>query len=316
MQQSPNSERKANDHTFTEEELWLLIDIVSDHPIVWDVRLAEHSNRELKNREWDKIAKELNSSVSVNDIINKVRNLKTQYKRERNKEIQSSKDGIKRNGCWKYYEKMKFLEDVVLFQQSSKLFPDENSSFTSGQKRQLSQTDFQSNISEDDRKRDRPQLTLEKEKRIELLSNILESNYLCQDDTTEKKIEKIHEWNDVIEKTKISTTPEEAREFFSEIMKTFRLESDLINKDEYDLCNEINEKKNHKKYEERLATLSDMTASQVFGAFVGKMIDGLPKNNQMTLCVIVLSMINDAQRLPVDKLIEKYEKIHLRKHRK
>ncbi|KAK9872235.1 hypothetical protein WA026_017038 [Henosepilachna vigintioctopunctata] len=100
-------------------KLEVLIDAVSINPVLYDRKHKDAKNQDVKLKTWKKIA--LNLGIPVSDCINKWKNLREKYARER-KYRRSNLYGKK----WHLFDKLLFLEDHITNRRNFVRAPIEN----------------------------------------------------------------------------------------------------------------------------------------------------------------------------------------------
>nr|XP_023028610.1 uncharacterized protein LOC111516713 [Leptinotarsa decemlineata] len=94
------------------ENTYKLIELYREHPLLWDPKNKDYKNRYKKADALKEISLELNIK-SVADVEKKIRNINSQYKRERRnyKKMKKSGAGKHFTSKWFGYELLSFLQD-------------------------------------------------------------------------------------------------------------------------------------------------------------------------------------------------------------
>ena len=110
------SSRKIS-HVWLEKEVILLLELYHRFPILWHIHSSDNKKRNIRKIYIRKIQEGLSTSIptiTIEDIKDKIHNLRTQYQKERKKIRSSSKRGVGLNDMHKskflFYEKMTFLD--------------------------------------------------------------------------------------------------------------------------------------------------------------------------------------------------------------
>ena len=110
------SSRKKS-RIWLEKEVILLLELYHRFPILWHIHSSDNKKRNIRNIYIRKIQEGLSTSIptiTIEDIKEKIHNLRTQYQKERKKIRSSSKKGEGLNDMHKskflFYEKMTFLD--------------------------------------------------------------------------------------------------------------------------------------------------------------------------------------------------------------
>ncbi|XP_058448289.1 uncharacterized protein LOC131428387 [Malaya genurostris] len=98
------------DNTINEQ----FIKLVKETPILWNIRLRDYRNRDMKIQKWAEIGAPFN--ISGTDAYKKFVALREKYKREQ--KLRESKN-ISQSESWRLYESLKFL-DTVSFSRDRK----------------------------------------------------------------------------------------------------------------------------------------------------------------------------------------------------
>ena len=110
------SSRKKS-RIWLEKEVILLLELYHRFPILWHIHSSDNKKRNIRNIYIRKIQEGLSTSIptiTIEDIKEKIHNLRTQYQKERKKIRLSTKKGEGLNDMHKskflFYEKMTFLD--------------------------------------------------------------------------------------------------------------------------------------------------------------------------------------------------------------
>ena len=104
--------------TNSQEFLKEIIGMYHELPCLWKVKSKDYSNKIAKNKAYDKLVekfKEVNPSATREDVVNKIKSMRTVWKKEC-KKVESSKksgsgeDEIYVPSLW-YYDLLEFLKD-------------------------------------------------------------------------------------------------------------------------------------------------------------------------------------------------------------
>ncbi|KAH7714899.1 flocculation protein FLO11-like isoform X1 [Aphelenchoides avenae] len=95
----------------TTEQRTRLIQLVRQHPVLYDLRHAEYSNRDVKRELWEQIAEQLKvPGVNADVAATKWKNAKDNYDRIRKKVKARSSSGRVHPSRWVHYDQMRFLD--------------------------------------------------------------------------------------------------------------------------------------------------------------------------------------------------------------
>lgn len=102
----------SGEKKWSTENTCKLIELYREHPLLWDPKHKEYKNRFKKADAIKEICIALNTN-SVEDVEKKIRNINSQYMRERRnyKKLKKSGAGKHFRSKWFGYELMSFLRD-------------------------------------------------------------------------------------------------------------------------------------------------------------------------------------------------------------
>ena len=76
-------EKDAKEMALTDDDKETLITFYKEHPMLWDSKLADYRNRDLRRVNLESLAEMLNHKYSIDKIQQEWHNLITIYERER-----------------------------------------------------------------------------------------------------------------------------------------------------------------------------------------------------------------------------------------
>ncbi|XP_030387515.1 uncharacterized protein LOC115634098 [Scaptodrosophila lebanonensis] len=86
-----------------------LISLVETHPVLWNARNKEYSNKMARNRAWESIAGQFYETFEVEDLRTKWTNLRIQYRKNASRSRTSPEKVIQK---WKFFDYMFFVGPV------------------------------------------------------------------------------------------------------------------------------------------------------------------------------------------------------------
>lgn len=101
-----------------EKQFWLeFLDLYKSMPCLWNVKIKDYNNRELKNKCYDKMIVKLrviDPDANREKVVRKINVFRTNYKRDL-KKLQKSKkseSGVQFESSLWYFDKLRFLEET------------------------------------------------------------------------------------------------------------------------------------------------------------------------------------------------------------
>ena len=108
-------EKDAKEMALTDDDKETLITFYKEHPMLWDSKLADYRNRDLRRVNLESLAEMLNHKYSIDKIQQEWHNLITIYERERARHEGSKKTGTGGSEVyvskWAFYKCMEFSCD-------------------------------------------------------------------------------------------------------------------------------------------------------------------------------------------------------------
>ena len=108
-------EKEARIRSLSDEEKEVLIAFYKQHPMLWNPKLLEYRNRDLRRVKLELLAQKFNSKYSSDKLQQEWHNLITIYERERGRHDASEKSGAGTDEIyisqWPYYKTMEFSHD-------------------------------------------------------------------------------------------------------------------------------------------------------------------------------------------------------------
>ncbi|KAJ8728928.1 hypothetical protein PYW07_006624 [Mythimna separata] len=117
-------------NTFSDEACETLIELIRQHPPIYDARLDSYRNENLKDNIWMSIAESINKTDS--ECRKKWKLIRDSYNRYKRKQKSSTGSAAPaKNSKWQFYERLRFLENTSSERPSSTSVDQEQQSSTS-----------------------------------------------------------------------------------------------------------------------------------------------------------------------------------------